>query len=297
MRLVNRNFLFSGLFTLVVCVSLNSCGGARSLTEGTSASSAYSQGTAFSEGSDANSAQPGESGSTTSYASTPTPSSPLLDQPNSLFIKRLDVEIEDDDLEASFRSSIIMQRDEFIQISCSAPMGMELLRILLTQDSIKLLDLHDKWFSLSDYTTFFASSPSTPSFEEFQNFIIDLAEFSEENPGKPYILEFSQSPGSLSSSTTTELSSSQRAGSTDTATGLSSSQGAGSTDTPKKRSGADASDVKGSPLLSLIDILFPEHSGSLSVVLEIKKIEVNLEVKQNFRIPAKYREVYTLSDM
>ncbi len=297
MRLVNRNFLFCLLFTLVVCVSLNSCGGARSLTEGSTASSTYSEETAVSEGSDANSAEPGSSGSSTTQNSTPTTSSASLTPLNSLLIKRLDVEIEDDEVDASFRSSIIMQRDEFIQISCSAPMGMEVLRILLTQDSIKLLNLHDKWFSLSDYATFFASSRSVPSFAEFQSFIIDLAKFSEENPDKPYTLEFSESQGGVSTTTTASLSQSQGAGSSGTTTKLTSSHRAGSTDTFNRPSGAEASNVKGSPLLSLIDIIFPEHSDSLSVVLEIKKIEVNLEVKQNFRIPAKYKEVYSLSDI
>lgn len=71
-----------------------------------------------------------------------------------LYAKRMDVSVTQNDKTNSLRASMKIQRDSFIQISVSLPLGIEVGRILLTRDSIKFMDSFHKKYFLADYRYF-----------------------------------------------------------------------------------------------------------------------------------------------
>lgn len=73
---------------------------------------------------------------------------------NTLFVKRMDVSLEDKGNSSGFKASMKIQRDSFIQISVTAPLGIEVARILLTSDSVKFADIYHKKYFISDYKFF-----------------------------------------------------------------------------------------------------------------------------------------------
>ncbi len=73
---------------------------------------------------------------------------------NTLFAKRIDVSLTNDKGSNNFKASLKIQRDSFIQISVTAPLGIEVARILFTNDTIKFADIYHKKYFLSDYTYF-----------------------------------------------------------------------------------------------------------------------------------------------
>jgi hypothetical protein len=52
----------------------------------------------------------------------------------------------------SFKTTMRVRRDAFIWFSMTAPLGIEIGRILLTPDSIKFINSHDKTYFTSDYS-------------------------------------------------------------------------------------------------------------------------------------------------
>lgn len=74
---------------------------------------------------------------------------------NTLFAKRIDASLKSANKSNDFRLSMKIQRDSFIQISVNAPLGIEVARILLTRDSVKFVDMHNKKYFLSDYSYFY----------------------------------------------------------------------------------------------------------------------------------------------
>lgn len=74
---------------------------------------------------------------------------------NTLFAKRVDVSFADGKGSNSFRASLKIQRDSFIQVSVTAPLGIEVARVLLTRDSIKFIDIYHKKYFLSGYDYFY----------------------------------------------------------------------------------------------------------------------------------------------
>lgn len=73
---------------------------------------------------------------------------------NTLFAKRIDVSLTNNKGSNNFKASLKIQRDSFIQISATAPLGIEVARILFTRDSIKFVDVYHKKYFLADYTYF-----------------------------------------------------------------------------------------------------------------------------------------------
>lgn len=71
-----------------------------------------------------------------------------------LFAKRIDVSFTDGENSDNFKASLKISRDSFMQISLTAPLGIEVARILLTQDSIKFVDVYHKKYFLADYDYF-----------------------------------------------------------------------------------------------------------------------------------------------
>ena len=56
----------------------------------------------------------------------------------------MDVSLEHKGGSNGFKASMKIQRDSFIQISVTAPLGIEVARVLLTLDSIKFADVYHK---------------------------------------------------------------------------------------------------------------------------------------------------------
>lgn len=71
---------------------------------------------------------------------------------NTLYAKRVDVSLVNEKESNSFKALLKIQRDSFIQISVTAPLGIEIARVLLTTDSIKFADVYHKKYFLSDYS-------------------------------------------------------------------------------------------------------------------------------------------------
>lgn len=69
-----------------------------------------------------------------------------------LNIKKIDVDLNDG--ERNFKASLKMKYDEFIQISINAPLGIEVIRVLLKQDSFAMINYHEKYFVSGDYNDF-----------------------------------------------------------------------------------------------------------------------------------------------
>jgi hypothetical protein len=54
----------------------------------------------------------------------------------------------------SFRATMRVRRDHFIWFSITAPLGIEIGRVLLTPDSVKFINSHDKTYFINDYSYF-----------------------------------------------------------------------------------------------------------------------------------------------
>lgn len=74
---------------------------------------------------------------------------------NTLFAKRVDIVLKNDKGSRSFKASLKIQRDSFIQVSVTAPLGIEIARVLLTRDSIKFVDVYHKEYFFTDYEYFY----------------------------------------------------------------------------------------------------------------------------------------------
>ena len=70
---------------------------------------------------------------------------------NSLFIKRMDISFFENEKNTRLKGYMMIQRDSFIQISLTAPLGLEVARILLTPDSVKFVNSYNKKYFIGDY--------------------------------------------------------------------------------------------------------------------------------------------------
>lgn len=73
---------------------------------------------------------------------------------NTLFAKRIDISLLNGEKENSYKALLKIERDSFIQVSITVPMGIEVARVLFTTDSIKFVDLYHKKYFLADYNYF-----------------------------------------------------------------------------------------------------------------------------------------------
>lgn len=90
---------------------------------------------------------------------------------NTLFAKRLDISLENEKSTTSFKASLKIQRDSFIQISVTAPLGIEVARVLLTSDSIKFLDLFHKKYFIAGYNYFYDKYDVHINYQFLQNIL------------------------------------------------------------------------------------------------------------------------------
>lgn len=88
-----------------------------------------------------------------------------------LFAKRIDISLTNSKGSNNFKASLKIQRDNFMQISVTAPLGIEVARILLTKDSVKFVDMYHKKYFLSDYTYFYDKYDAHVTYEFLQNLL------------------------------------------------------------------------------------------------------------------------------
>ena len=67
-----------------------------------------------------------------------------------LFAKRIDISLTNGKGSNNFKASLKIRRDSFMQISVTAPLGIEVARILLTNDSVMFVDVYRKRYILTD---------------------------------------------------------------------------------------------------------------------------------------------------
>lgn len=90
---------------------------------------------------------------------------------NTLYAKRLDVSIIQKGESNSFKASLKIRRDSFIQVSVTAPLGIELARVLLTPDSVKFVSPFGKKYFTSDYRYFSDKFDANVSYDCFQKIL------------------------------------------------------------------------------------------------------------------------------
>ena len=73
---------------------------------------------------------------------------------NTLFAKRIDISLSNRVGSDLFSAVLRVKRDSFIQVSLTLPLGLEVARVLFTNDSIKFVDLSRKKYFITDYSYF-----------------------------------------------------------------------------------------------------------------------------------------------
>lgn len=101
---------------------------------------------------------------------------------NSLYSRRMDVSFTQNGKTTNLKGTLKIQRDSFIQVSVTAPLGIEVGRILLTRDSIKFIDSFHKEYFLSDYKYFCNKFEINLSYDCFQKILTNTF-FDFENCG------------------------------------------------------------------------------------------------------------------
>lgn len=71
-----------------------------------------------------------------------------------VFIKKVDISLKTGKKKDNLSGSIKIDKDKFIWLSMSGPLGIELGRALLTPDSVKLIDSYNKEYLFTDYSFF-----------------------------------------------------------------------------------------------------------------------------------------------
>lgn len=93
---------------------------------------------------------------------------------NTLYSKKMDVTAEKDGKSVNFRTSLKIQRDSFIWISVTAPLGIEVARVLLTPDSIKFIDSFNRKYFLSDYKYLYDKFEINLNYDCFQKLLTNV---------------------------------------------------------------------------------------------------------------------------
>lgn len=90
---------------------------------------------------------------------------------STLFAKRLDISFKDRKGSNNLKASLKIKRDSFIQTIVTAPLGIEVARILLTEDSIKFVDTYHKKYFIADYDYFYDKFDVRVSFDCVQKIL------------------------------------------------------------------------------------------------------------------------------
>jgi hypothetical protein len=73
---------------------------------------------------------------------------------NTMYSKKMNVILDIRGNIKSFKATMRVYKDNFIWLSMKASLGIEVGRILLTPDSVRFINLHDKTYFISDYSYF-----------------------------------------------------------------------------------------------------------------------------------------------
>ncbi len=73
---------------------------------------------------------------------------------NSLYSKKMDISISRNGKRDNLKGALKIRRDSFIWMSLTAPLGIEVARVLLTPDSVKFIDSYKKRYFFTDYQYF-----------------------------------------------------------------------------------------------------------------------------------------------
>jgi hypothetical protein len=73
---------------------------------------------------------------------------------NTMYSKKMDITLNMQGDIKSFKATMRVRRDDFIWFSMTAPLGIEIGRVLLTSDSVKFINSREKTYFTSDYGYF-----------------------------------------------------------------------------------------------------------------------------------------------
>lgn len=110
----------------------------------------------------------------------------------SLFIKKLSASYSVNGVKKSFKGSLKIQKDSLIWISITAPVGgLEVARLMISQDSVKLIDRLKKQYFIDDYDFFRDNLNVDMNFEALQAIITNsVFKASNEEKEKAFIRDF-----------------------------------------------------------------------------------------------------------
>ena len=234
---------------------------------------------------------------------------------NTIFAKRVDVSLVNKKGSSnSFRASLKIQRDSFIQVALTAPLGIEVARVLFTQDSIKFVDIFHKKYILTDYNYFYDKFDAHINYDFLQNILtntfFNFEIYGETVRNKKYKLDRVESGYELSTLEERALSRKikklykKRRKNKDFVLILQKILIDPQTFRPLAVSIEDIEEDMGisvnyESFQSFSNKLFPEkivfdlfsdHSKT-SLVLKFQKIEFDVPVDANFRISPKYKRI------
>lgn len=90
---------------------------------------------------------------------------------NTIYAKKIDLSLKDNKKSHSLKAIMRIQRDSFIWVSVTAPMGIEVARVLLTPDSVKFISPREKQYFISDYSYFIERFDVGFTFDCFQRML------------------------------------------------------------------------------------------------------------------------------
>ena len=234
---------------------------------------------------------------------------------STLYAKRLDVSLVQGDESKSFKASLKLKKDNFIQVSVLAPLGIEVARVLLTPDSVKFMNSFNKTYFVSDYRYFSDKYDFNISFDCFQKILTNTFFNFEDCSGsdlKEQKYKFDRTDDSYMLSTIQERALSRKIKklykkkrkNKDYALILQKIEIDPVLFRPLKMSVEDMDEHMGVSVnyLDFKDFSgknFPEKvafslfsdSGETSLEIKYVKLEFDTEIESNFRISPKYKEV------
>ncbi|WP_251621275.1 DUF4292 domain-containing protein [Odoribacter lunatus] len=102
---------------------------------------------------------------------------------NSLYAKKVDISLTGNGKKDNLKAVLKVKKDSFIWISLVAPLGIEVARVLLTQDSIKFVNSFNKKYFFTDYQFFYDKFDVQINFDCFQKLLTNVY-FNLESCGK-----------------------------------------------------------------------------------------------------------------
>ncbi len=109
---------------------------------------------------------------------------------SAIYFKKFSVSVDNNGKKNSYKGVMKIQRDSAIWISMTAPLGIEVARILITQDSVKFIDRYHKEYFKGDFDLIAAKFNNEFDFFTIQSILTNsLFEFPKFDD-KPFIRNF-----------------------------------------------------------------------------------------------------------